>query len=294
MLTTMSTSVNSKRCGTSASRSFGPMSGSSSIIANTRSMTSRNSCGERNSADTGAAYLRLVCSPAVADGTLHLHPTAPLAARALLPGDPGRALALAQALFDEPARMFNHNRGLWGYTGTALDGDLLTVQSTGVGGPSAAIVLEELCALGLRCAVRAGTCAALDGGPAPGELVAVRDVLATDGASRALGAPERLAGDAALTAALAERADHAATVVSSDLFYDPRGDERAAWADAGAVAVDPETAALLAVARRRGIPAAAILAVVARDDERLDAEAIADAGVRLGHVALEALAPTRA
>jgi uridine phosphorylase len=230
----------------------------------------------------------------VAPATIHVHPTAPLADRALLPGDPGRAIALAQALFEETARMFNHNRGLWGYTGTALDGEPLTVQSTGVGGPSAAIVLEELCDLGLRCAIRVGTCAALDGGPAPGEVVAVRDVLAADGASRALGAPERLAGDEALTAALAARADRTATVVSSDLFYDPRADERATWADVGAVAVDLETAALLAVARRRGIRAAAVLAVVARGEDRLDAEAIADAGVRLGHAALEALAPTRA
>ncbi len=48
--------------------------------------------------------------------TIHLHPTAPLAERVLLPGDPGRALRLAQTLLDAPA-MFNHNRGLWGYTG---------------------------------------------------------------------------------------------------------------------------------------------------------------------------------
>jgi purine-nucleoside phosphorylase len=65
---------------------------------------------------------------------VHLHPTAPLAERVLLPGDPGRALALAQLLLDEP-KMFNHNRGLWGYTGTASDGDALTIQSTGMGGP---------------------------------------------------------------------------------------------------------------------------------------------------------------
>ena len=52
---------------------------------------------------------------------IHVHPTAELAPRALLPGDPGRALALAQTLLDEP-RMFNHNRGLWGYTGAAADG----------------------------------------------------------------------------------------------------------------------------------------------------------------------------
>ena len=113
----------------------------------------------------------------MASRPLHVRPTAPLAERALLPGDPGRALALAQALLDAP-KMFNHNRGLWGYTGTAADGEPLTIQSTGMGGPSAAIVLEELCDLGLRRAVRVGTCGALDGSLKLGELVAAREVLA--------------------------------------------------------------------------------------------------------------------
>jgi uridine phosphorylase len=228
----------------------------------------------------------------VAPATVHVHPTAALADRALLPGDPGRALALAQALCDAPARMFNHNRGLWGYTGSALDGAPLTIQSTGIGGPSAAVVVEELCDLGLRCAIRVGTCTALGSAAAPGELIAVREAVADDGASRALGASVRVAGDDALTAALAERADHAGTVVSTDLFYDPRAGAREAWAADGALAVDLETAAVLAVAGRRGIRAAALLAVVARGEERLDADAIADAGVRLGRSALAALAPT--
>jgi len=58
---------------------------------------------------------------------LHLRPTAELAERVLLPGDPGRALMLAQALIAEP-RMFNHHRGLWGYTGPArADGEPLEV-----------------------------------------------------------------------------------------------------------------------------------------------------------------------
>ena len=60
--------------------------------------------------------------------------------------------------------MFNHRRGLWGYTGTAPDGEPLTIQSTGMGGPSAAIVVEELIALGARRLVRIGTCGALGGG----------------------------------------------------------------------------------------------------------------------------------
>ena len=77
----------------------------------------------------------------MARAPIHLQPTAALADRVLLPGDPGRALSLAQALLHEP-KMFNHNRGLWGYTGPAADGELLTIQSTGMGGPSAAIVFE--------------------------------------------------------------------------------------------------------------------------------------------------------
>ena len=54
--------------------------------------------------------------PRAGDRQIHLKPTAPLAERVLLPGDPGRALLLAQSLLEAP-KMFNHNRGLWGYTG---------------------------------------------------------------------------------------------------------------------------------------------------------------------------------
>src|ERR1700751_1224833 len=103
---------------------------------------------------------------------IHLQPTAPLAERVLLPGDPGRALLLAQELLEQP-RMFNHNRGLWGYTGTAADGRPLTIQSTGMGGPSAAIVISELMDLGARRLVRIGTCGALDPALSLGELFVV-------------------------------------------------------------------------------------------------------------------------
>ncbi len=95
---------------------------------------------------------------------IHLQPTAPLADRVLLPGDPGRALLLAQVLLAEP-KMFNHNRGLWGYTGTAGDGEPLTIQSTGMGGPSAAIVISELAVLGATTLMRVGTCGGLRPGP---------------------------------------------------------------------------------------------------------------------------------
>ena len=236
-----------------------------------------------------AAKAGALSSPAVAE-PIHIRPTAPLAERALLPGDPGRALALAVALFDAPPRMFNHHRGLWGYTGTALDGEPLTVQSTGLGGPSAAIVLEELRALGLRRAVRVGTCTALGAAVGLGETIAVRDVLAADGTSRALGAGDRVTADPELTAALAREAGHAGTVVSADVFYDDAPASRDGWAAAGALAVDLQTAAVLAVAHRRGIPAGAILTVAARGDERLDDEGVAAATGQAATAALAALA----
>ena len=65
----------------------------------------------------------------------HIRPATELAERVLLPGDPGQALAVAQALLETPPKMFNHARGLWGYTGIASDGEPLTVQATGMGGP---------------------------------------------------------------------------------------------------------------------------------------------------------------
>src|SRR5215203_2796563 len=121
--------------------------------------------------------------------------------RVLLPGDPGRALRLATQLIDGP-RMLNHHRGLWGYSGRAADGELLTIQSTGLGGPSAAAVVAELLELGARRLIRVGTAAGLGATPL-GAIVVAEAALATDGASRALGAGERVEADATLAGALA-------------------------------------------------------------------------------------------
>jgi uridine phosphorylase len=223
---------------------------------------------------------------------VHLHPTAAIAPRALLPGDPGRALALAQALLDTP-RMCNHHRGLWGYTGTAGDGELLTIQATGMGGPSAAIVLEELADQGVELAVRVGTASALDPALEPGALVAVTEALADDGTSRALGAGGTVTGDAGLAAALRAAAGRGAVVATTDLYYsgvDARAGREAAWRSAGAALVDLETAALLAVAGRRGVRAGSLLAVAATaDGRRLDADGTAAAGLALGAAAGRAL-----
>jgi DeoD family purine-nucleoside phosphorylase len=226
--------------------------------------------------------------------TIHLNPTAPLAERVLLPGDPGRALRLAQALLKSPA-MFNHNRGLWGYTGTAADGAALTIQSTGMGGPSAAIVIAELAELGARQLLRVGTCGGLDPALGLGDLVVASQALSRDGTSAALGADGTAAPDPGLLRSLIAAAGpdaHIGTVVSTDLFYDSPPDEEQAWAEQQALAVEMETATLFALTRRRGLQAAALLTVsdlVLPSRVRIDAEALSAAELRLGQVAVAAL-----
>ena len=229
-----------------------------------------------------------------APATIHLRPHEEVAERVLLPGDPGRALRLAQLLLEKP-KMLNHNRGLWGYSGVAEDGGALTIQSTGMGGPSAAIVLEELIGLGARRIVRVGTCGALADGLALGTLLVADGVLAEDGTSRALGATGTLRPDPELHAELAAAAPGAAAglVVSSDLFYDPDPGRARAWADAGALAVEMEAATLLAVCARHEVAAAVVLAVsdTVADGRRIDEDALERAEAELGRAGLAALAP---
>jgi DeoD family purine-nucleoside phosphorylase len=224
----------------------------------------------------------------------HLRPTAALAERVLLPGDPGRALALAQALLQEP-RMFNHHRGLWGYTGAAADGEPLTIQATGMGGPSAAIVLTELIALGARRAVRVGTCGALERSLSLGELVIAQEAISADGTSRALGADGRAPADPGLTSALEGAAPdaRAGAVVSVDLFYE-RGPAGAGAQ--GALAVEMEAATLFALGAAEGVAVGCVLTVsdtFSADGGRTrieDGELLA-AAERMGRTASAALSP---
>lgn len=222
---------------------------------------------------------------------IHLHPTAPLAERVLLPGDPGRALLLAQSLLTGP-KMFNHNRGLWGYSGIAADGAPLTIQSTGMGGPSAAIVITELVDLGARRLLRVGTCGALAPQLMLGQLLIVTEAVSDDGTSRALGAGSRVAADPELTARLTAAGDAGAAagvVVSTDLFYHLSEQ----WVADGALAVEMETATLFALAERRGVNAAALLLVtdlLIPRRQRIDPESLRDGEHRLGELGARALA----
>jgi len=222
----------------------------------------------------------------------HLRPACELAERVLLPGDPHRALMVAQDLMDQP-RMFNHARGLWGYTGTAGDGHPLSVQSTGMGGPSAAIVCEELIALGARVLVRIGTCGALGGGLPIGTLLSVSRAIPADGASTALGADGAVASDPALTSALEAAGARPAMVVTTDLFYDPRAGEAARWVRDGAEAVEMEAATVLRLGALRGVPAACVLGVTdvpaGSGSARAEPEQMEEIGLALGRVGYAAL-----
>jgi purine-nucleoside phosphorylase len=223
---------------------------------------------------------------------IHLHPTAPLAERVLLPGDPGRALLLAQTLLEEP-KMFNHNRGLWGYSGRANgDGELLTIQSTGMGGPSAAIVISELAELGARRLLRVGTCGALEPRLELGQLIVAGQALCDDGTSRALCGEQVLRGSGPLTGSVAAALDQEpVTVVSTDLFYGFE-DREHDWLRSGAQAVEMETATLFALARRRQLEAAALLIVsdLLRPQRlRIEKPGLQEAERRMGELAIRAL-----
>ncbi|MHB8659294.1 MAG: phosphorylase family protein [Solirubrobacteraceae bacterium] len=225
--------------------------------------------------------------------TIHLHPTAPLADRVLLPGDPGRALILAQALLSEP-KMFNHNRGLWGYTGTSVDGESMSIQSTGMGGPSAAIVISELVELGARRLLRVGTCGALSADLALGDLLVATDAIVADGTSQALGAGERVGAVGRLTETLTrcEGVNRAGPIVTTDLFYDARRQELE-WHRAGALAVDMETATLFALALRLDVQAASLLIVsdlLVPERLRIEPEVLRESELLLGQIAAAALA----
>jgi purine-nucleoside phosphorylase len=170
---------------------------------------------------------------------VHLRPAAELAERVLLPGDPQRALAVAQVLLESPRRF---------------------------GGE-----------LNLELA----------------DLVAADAVLPADGASAALGADSPLRPDPALTAALVEAGARPLTVVSTDLFYDPRDGAASDWMERGASVVEMEAAAVLSVAARHGAAAACVLAVTdvpgPSGSRRLGPDELEDLGRSLGEAGYAAL-----
>lgn len=187
-----------------------------------------------------------------------LHLVNPVAPRAIVVGDPGRALELAQSLLERPL-MSNHQRGLWGYTGAAADGRPLTIQSTGTGGASAVAVVRELADAGVRQMVRAGSAVAV--GPEPavaGELRVVAFAVPGDGASRALGGQGPVRPDESLLTRLRAGGTPSVGVLSVDVLPQDGGEAPELPADIGAL--DRQTAALLLAAERFDVRAAAVVA----------------------------------
>ena len=185
----------------------------------------------------------------------------------LLPGDPLRARAVAET-FLEDVRETNSERGLLGYTGT-FEGKPVSVQATGMGAPSASIVVEELIRLGVKKLLRIGTCGGLAPGLALGDIVVVLSATPNDGATAALtgGEPHAPTADWELVHGAVHAAKTLGTkvrvgpVVTTDLFYDPDPERAKRWAARGMLAVEMEAAAILTLGALRGVQAGCLLLV---------------------------------
>jgi purine-nucleoside phosphorylase len=220
-----------------------------------------------------------------------------VAERVLLPGDPGRAEWIAKTFLEDPV-LYTSNRGLLGFTGR-YQGVPVSVQTTGMGAPSASIVAEELIGLGARVLLRVGTCGAVDEGLAPGDLVIPQGAVPLDGATRQYleGRPYAPVPDPGLFLALWKGAEalgyphHVGLVATEDAFYATTPEGARAWSRYGVLAFEMEASALFLIGKMRGVRAGAILAVSNRiGDPELVAEGVLREGVRrMVEVALRAL-----
>jgi purine-nucleoside phosphorylase len=177
----------------------------------------------------------------------------------LLPGDPNRATAIAHR-FDgglEACRQVNAHRALHGYTGT-YRGVPISVQTTGMGAPSAAIVVEELLRLGVRRLVRVGTCGGIGRGIRTGDVVVASSAVPMDGTTQTYlhGEPYAPTADHGLVRLLADEAaarglrHHVGQVATVDVFYNPDPDYATKWRDRGVLAFEMESSVLFYLAAR--------------------------------------------
>ncbi len=195
----------------------------------------------------------------------------------ILPGDPGRCAAIAAYLDD--ARLVAQNREFTVYTG-ALEGVPVSVCSTGIGGPSAAIALEELVNVGAERFIRIGTCGGIRLDVQAGDVVIALSAVRQEGTSYEY-APEGYpaTADFAMVRALSDAADklsarkHIGVVQSKDSFYGQHSPGRMpvaagllakweAWKRLGVLASEMETAALFTVAASRGVACGAVFTVI--------------------------------
>src|SRR6266513_4031137 len=161
----------------------------------------------------------------------------------LLPGDPLRAQYIAETYLDNPVQR-NSERGMLGYTGE-FEGRPLSVQATGMGCPSAAIVVEELVQLGVKRLLRVGTCGGLQPDLQLGDLIVAVSAVAADATAKHLvgGEPHTPTSDWELVHGAVHYAKEldqplrVGPIVSSDLFYNPDREQYARWSARGILAV---------------------------------------------------------
>lgn len=185
----------------------------------------------------------------------------------LLPGDPLRATWISERFLDDP-RQVNGERGLLGFTGT-YRGAAVSVQTTGMGTPSAAIVIEELVQLGVTRLLRVGTCGAVGQELALGDLVLALSAVPADGTTRRYlgGEPHAPTADFGLVHEAVHQAKklgkpvRVGPIVSSDIFYQPDTDLARRWSERGILAVEMEAAVLFTLGALRKIQAGCMLIV---------------------------------
>jgi DeoD family purine-nucleoside phosphorylase len=185
----------------------------------------------------------------------------------LCPGDPRRSEHIARTFFTD-ARLVNEERGMLGYTGT-FDGRPISVQASGMGCPSAAIVYEELAQLGVQRIIRVGTCGALQPSMAMADLVVAMAATPSDrtaltytgGEPHAPVADWRLVHKAVQLAEERGETVHVGGIVSSDVFYDPDPDRARRWAARGSLGIEMEAAVLYTIGALRGVATLAVLTV---------------------------------
>ena len=185
----------------------------------------------------------------------------------ILPGDPGRCEKIARYL--EDPRFVASNREYTIYTGT-LEGEKVSVCSTGIGGPSAAIAMEELIHCGAECFIRVGTCGGIEENVLGGDLVIATGAIRMEGTGLQYAPVEFPAvADFQVVNALAEAA-------KADGQLDPdsmpvRGELKSkwqAWLDCGALASEMESAALFVVAAARRVRVGTVLLVLGNQTRR--------------------------
>ena len=199
----------------------------------------------------------------------------------ILPGDPKRCAKIAQ-YFDEP-KLVADNREYVTYTGY-FDGEKVSVTSTGIGGPSAAIALEELVNVGAETFIRVGTCGGMQIDVKGGDIVIATGAIRAEGTSKEY-APIEFPAVANLdvTNALVQASknlgytSHTGVVQCKDSFYGqhspetkPVSDELLnkweAWKRLGCLASEMESAALFVVASYLNVKVGSVFLTVANQE----------------------------